>query len=40
MRKSWFTDEQIIGVLQESDTGAPTKELCRRHGISAQTFYR
>ena len=40
MRKSRFTDEQIIGVLQEVEAGAPTKEVCRRHGISPETFYR
>lgn len=40
MRKSRFSEEQIIGVLKESEVGAATKELCRRHGISEQTFYR
>lgn len=39
MRKSRFTDEQIILILKQSDAGAATKELCRKHGISPQTFY-
>lgn len=39
MRKSRFSDEQIAGVLAESKAGAPTQDLCRRHGISLHTFY-
>jgi putative transposase len=40
MKGKRFTEEQIIGVLKESEAGGVTRELCRRHGISEQTFYR
>jgi len=39
MKRKRFTDEQIIGVLKESQAGAKTDDICRRHGISSATFY-
>lgn len=40
MRKSRFTDAQIIGVIKEHDAGVATKDLCRKHGISPNTLYK
>lgn len=39
MKKSRYSEEQIIAVLKESQAGIATAELCRKHGISDATFY-
>ena len=40
MRKSRFTEAQIIGMINEHEAGLPTAELCRKHGLSPATFYK
>ena len=40
MKKKRYSEEQIIGILKEAEAGAKTGELCRRHGVSTNTFYR
>jgi transposase-like protein len=39
MKRTRFTETQIVAVLKEVDSGVPVKDVCRKHGISDQTYY-
>ena len=39
MKRTRFTETQIIAILKEADSGMQVKELCRKHGVSDQTYY-
>ena len=39
MKKSKFSESQIVGILKEADAGMLVKDLCRKHGISSPTYY-
>jgi len=39
MKRTRFTETQIVAILKEADSGIQVKELCRKHGISDQTYY-
>ena len=40
MKRSRFTEEQIIAILREQEAGVPTADVCREHGVSSATFYK
>ncbi len=40
MKRSRFSDEQVIGILKEQEAGAVTADVCRHHGISEATLYK
>jgi len=40
MERKRYTEEQIIGILREAESGKPVAEICREHGVSEYSFYR
>jgi putative transposase len=40
MKRSRFSEEQIIGILREQEAGSATADVCRKHGVSSATFYK
>ena len=40
MKKSKYSDSQIIAILKQAEAGTPVPELCREHGMSSATFYK
>ena len=40
MKRSRFSEEQIIGILREQEAGGSTADVCRKHGVSSATFYK
>ena len=40
MKRSRYTDSQIMAILKQAETGTPVPELCREHGMSSATFYK
>ncbi len=40
MKRTRYTEEQIIGILKEQESGLPVADICRRHGIGQSTFHK
>ncbi len=40
MKKSKFSDSQVLAILKQAEAGAPVPQVCREHGISSATFYK